>query len=388
MSRIDSVEVHEFSWTVEDIGPDGGGFNFVYDPGNFHTLSSFAVVITTDDGARGEYVAQWGGSRIALGQVLTLAPALVGRDPFQRELIYDDLKRAIRQFDHMGHGPLDICLWDLAGKAYGASVAQMLGGFRERLKTYASTLHGDRNGGLDTPEAYAEFAERCFQMGFRGFKIHGWTEGDAEEEAAAIRTVGKRMAGRMTLMVDPACELRTFNDMLIVGRACDDAGFMWYEDPGRDSGVSAYAHRKLRQMIRTPLLMTEHVRGLEPKADFLMAEGTDFLRADPEYDMGITGAMKIAHLAEAFGIDVEIHASGPAHRHCMAAIRNTNFYEMALVGPKCGNPLPPVYADDYSDQLDAIGTDGCVPVPTGPGLGVIYDWDFIAKHRRTLHRFD
>ena len=71
--------------------------------------------------------------------------------------------------------------------------------------------------------------------------------------------------------------------------------------------------------------------------------------------------MKIAHLAEALGVDVEIHASGPAHRHCMAAIRNTSFYEVALVGPQARNPLPPVYACDYSDDLEAVGARRLLP---------------------------
>jgi len=97
--------------------------------------------------------------------------------------------------------------------------------------------------------------------------------------------------------------------------------------------------------------------------------------------------MKIAHLAESFGIDAEVHACGPAHRHCMSAMRNSNYYEMALVGPGTPNAVPPVYKDGYSDQLEAIGKDGCVPVPTGPGLGVQYDWDFIAKNRIALHEF-
>jgi L-alanine-DL-glutamate epimerase-like enolase superfamily enzyme len=188
-------------------------------------------------------------------------------------------------------------------------------------------------------------------------------------------------------MIDPACELRTFADALYVGRACDEASYFWYEDPFRDSGTSAFAHKKLRGMIKTPILQTEHVRGVEPKADFLIQGGTDFLRSDPEYDMGITGAMKIAHLAEAFGVDVEIHACGPAHRHCMAATRNSNYYELALVGPDTPNAVPPVYKCGYSDQLDAIGKDGCVPVPTGPGLGVEYDWEFIGKNRVALHEF-
>jgi L-alanine-DL-glutamate epimerase-like enolase superfamily enzyme len=129
------------------------------------------------------------------------------------------------------------------------------------------------------------------------------------------------------------------------------------------------------------------VRGIEPKADFAIAGGTDLLRSDPEYDMGLTGARKVGHLAEALGLDVEIHACGPAHRALMAATRNTSFYEVALVGPCARNPLPPCYADGYSDDLEAVGDDGCVPVPTGPGLGIRYDWDWIAQHRTRLHEF-
>ena len=388
MSKINRVEIHEFTYEAPNIGLDASGFNLVYQPNGRQKLSKYAIVIQTEDGVRGEYVALWVANRMSLGQTLTLAPHLIGRDAMHREQIYDDFKRALRQYDHMGHGPIDICLWDLAGKKFSASITTLLGGWRKRLPTYASTLHGDRNGGLSSPKAYADFAEQCYEMGYRAFKIHGWGEGNVAEEIETILTVGKRVGDRMKLMVDPACELRTFADALAVGRACDEVGFFWYEDPFRDTGVSAYAHRKLRQMIKTPLLETEHVRGLEPKADFLIAEATDFLRVDPEYDMGITGAMKIAHLAEAFGVDVEVHASGPAHRHCMAAIRNTNFYELALVGPKCGNPLPPVYACDYTDELDGVGKDGCFPVPEGPGLGVTYDWDWIAAHRTALHVFE
>ena len=69
-------------------------------------------------------------------------------------------------------------------------------------------------------------------------------------------------------MLDPACELRTFADALYVGRACDEAGYFWFEDPYRDSGVSAFGHRKLREMLKTPILQTEHIRGVEPKADY------------------------------------------------------------------------------------------------------------------------
>ena len=119
----------------------------------------------------------------------------------------------------------------------------------------------------------------------------------------------------MDLMLDPACEYNTWGDALKVGQACDEARFFWYEDPFKDGGISAFAHGKLRELIKTPLLQGEHVRRLEPHVDFIVAGGTDFVRADAYYDGGITGVMKIAHAAEGFGLDVEIHAPGPAHRH-------------------------------------------------------------------------
>lgn len=388
MSTIDRVEVHEFTFDLADVGWDAGGFNIVYQPGNTLKLSKYAVVIRTADGGRGEYVALWGGTPMALAQTLALAPHLLGRDAHQREKIYDDFKRAHRQYDHMGFGCIDIALWDLAGKQFNVPISKLLGGFRTSLPAYASTYHGDRNGGLSSPQAYVDFAEQCYEMGYRAFKVHGWGDGNVAEEVATVLALGKAFSGRMSLMIDPACELRTFADALAVGRACDEAGFFWYEDPFRDAGWSQFAHRKLRQFIKTPLLQTEHVRGLEPKADFIVAEATDFVRADPEYDLGITGTMKIAHLAESFGLDVEIHASGPAHRHCMAAIRNTNFYEVALVGPRCANAMPPVYKCGYSDELDAVGSDGCFIVPDGSGLGVDYDWDFINRNQTDVHVFE
>lgn len=230
-------------------------------------------------------------------------------------------------------------------------------------------------------------------MGYQAFKMHGWGGGDfsrdIQREIDAVLALGERVGNRMNLMLDPACEYETFGDALEVGRACDEAGFYWYEDPYRDGGISQHAHRKLSQSIDTPILQTEHVRGVEPFTDFIATESTDFVRADPEYDGGITGAIKRARIAEGFGLDVEFHAPGPAQRHCIAATRNTNYYELALVHPDCKNTQPPVYRGSYSDMLDTIDDDGKVSIPDGPGLGVNYDWDFIKDNRTgSLHVYE
>jgi len=384
MSLITRVSLTAFSFEAENLAASAKGSSIgglFYEKGARTEITKYAVRLETEDGCIGEYVLNWGASPSVFGQMQMLAPMLVGRHAEERQGIYDDLKREARQFDHMGHGPLDIALWDWQGRALNCSVSTLLGGYRKKLPAYASTYHGDRNGGLDSKEAFADFALACADMGYKAFKIHGWHEGNIREEAELVLYVRKMVGDDMTLMLDPACQLRSFADALYVGRACDDANFFWLEDPYRDSGVSAFGHQKLRSMIKTPLLQTEHIRGVEPKADFLIAGGTDFLRSDPEYDMGLTGGQKIHHLAEGFGVDVEVHACGPAHRHLMAASRNSNFYEVALVGPDCPNAVAPVYQCGYSDQLDCVDNDGMVDVPDAPGLGVQYDWDFITSHQ-------
>ncbi len=378
--EITRIESTEFAYPVEDVGVAPGGFSLVYDPGNTLERKLFGLKIHTDAGVTGEYV---GGNSPAAAQINTFADYLVGKNPLKREKHWSEVKRALRKYDRMGMGPIDIALWDFAGKYYDAPIHELLGTYRERLPTYASTYQGDRNGGLDSPEAYADFAEECRDMGYPGFKLHVWGGEwrDTDEVAAAVHAVGERVGEEMDLMIDPACEPETFGDALKIGRACDEQDFFWYEDPYRDGGISQHGHRKLRELLDTPILQTEHVRGLEPHTDFVANDATDFVRADPEYDAGITGAMKIARVAEGFGLDVEFHAPGPAQRHCIAAIRNANYYEMALVGPECDNTMPPVYRGDYSDMLDAIDDEGTVPVPDGPGLGVEYDWDYIEENK-------
>jgi L-alanine-DL-glutamate epimerase-like enolase superfamily enzyme len=393
MARIKRVELSLFGFEVAGLGLPAHGAagvgNLAARKGAAMPCQRWAVRLHTDDGAEGAYVTHWVGTPSSFAQARMLAPHLIGRDPDAREQIWDDLKREIRAYDHMGHGPLDIALWDLAGKRRDVSVARLLGGFRQRLPVYASTYHGqDEPGGLDTPEAFSDYALACKEQGFHGFKIHGWHDGNVAREVRNVLGVRKAVGDGWRLMIDPACELRTWMDALEVGRACDEAGFFWYEDPYRDSGISPEGHKRLRERLRTPLLVGEHVRGIELKTAFILAGGGDMLHVDPEYDMGITGAIKIAHVAEALGLDIQYHACGPAHRACLAATRNSHLYELALVGPAMPNAVPPVYTCGYSDQPQDLGKDGCVPVPDGPGLGVAYDWAFIERARLEHHVLD
>ena len=368
---ITGFEVIEFDdRPLEDMGTDYNGFNLIYQKGSRLPRTGSILRMHTSVGITGEIVAGAG-----LAAQPKYARYLIGKNALERERIYQDLKRALRQIARVGMAQIDVLLWDIAGKYYGAPIWELLGGHIRPLPAYASTTHGDHAGGLDSPQAYADFAERCLEIGYPAFKIHGWGGSMTKLEIATIHEVGRRVGGAMDLMLDPACELNTFAEAVKVGRACDDERFFWLEDAYKDGGISQFAHRKLRQMISTPILQTEHVRTLEPHVDFAIAEATDFLRGDIGYD-GITGVMKLAHAAEGLGLDMEIHGPGPAERHVMTSIRNTNYYEMGLVHPKNPGTFSRLYTD-YRDGLDAVDENGCVFAPEGPGLGVTFDWDYV-----------
>lgn len=309
---ITRIVVTHYEYELADLSLDPRyGWDTLYTPGARLRTGGSILTIETDAGIRGE---------VPGGVDARTAHYLLGRDPLQREIIWHDLKRSRRSPDGTPPGAVDVALWDIAGQRCGMPVYQLLGGWRTKLPCYASSYHGDENGGLSTPQDYAEFALLCKERyGYPAFKIHGWVNRSIHREAAAVLALRAAVGDRFDLMLDPAGGFGTFDDVLRVGRACDEARYMWYEDAFRGGGLSRFAHAKLRQLIKTPLLMGEHVRGLEAKMDTIHAGATDYVRANAQADGGITGVMKIAALAEASGLDVELHGGGLAHRHCMAS---------------------------------------------------------------------
>ena len=376
---ITKIEAINVEYKLADVGKDYNTFNMVYQPGSKLKTGSSIVRIHTDLGIIGEYPEV---SQSALADVRAVSGYLIGKSALSREAIYNDVKRGLRHGAILGLGIVDICLWDIAGKFYQEPLYRLLGGEKKPLKAYASTLHGDENGGLTTPQDFVDFAQRCLEMGYKSFKVHGWglARYNIEREVENVLKLGEKFGGKLDLLIDPACEIKNFGDALKIGYACDEAGFFWLEDPFQDGGVSQFAHRKLRQMIKTPILQTEHIRLLEQHVDFIVADATDYVRAGAHEDGGVTGAMKIAHAAEGFGLDIELHGPGPVHRHIMSAIRNTNFFELGLVHPNLETTRAPYYVD-YSDDLDAIDKNGNVWASDGDGIGVELNWDWINSHK-------
>ena len=381
--KIDKIELISFTIELHDIAENDSGIGITFVPGVVGKHIRFGIRIYDSDGTIGEYIPPRGRAKVIMSASEALSYHVVNKNPLHREALYREMRGLCKHIGEVGIGPIDIALWDLAGKKYKSSISELLGGNRFLLPSYASTMHGDRDkNGLSSPEAYADFAEECLELGYVGYKMHGWNKGNVEEEIAMLKAVGDRVSGKMKIMYDAGCHLSTLSDAIEVGKVCDEYEFYWYEDPYKDGGVSINGNQLLAQNLSTPLLVGEHVRNLETSVDMLVGGASFFSRADPDYDGGITGCHKLVSATEGLGMDCEIHACGPAMRQLMAASRNSNLYEVNLVHPKCNNPWSlPVYDQNYSDQLNCIDNDGNVYVSNKPGLGVSYDWDYIYKNK-------
>jgi len=382
MSVIDRIDITTFALDCPNFAknyayPISG--SLVYEPGATSQRRGLLVQVHTDDGLVGEYAdfTMTGTPE----QTVDAARSALGHAWHERELIYRKARRAARPAHSYGLSFLDTALWDLAGKAYNAPLYQLLGGFRTEIPAYFSCHNGDRKGNLSSKEAVVEFAKAPLELGFRGFKMHSWHEGDKWEEAENVAFLRKSLGGRVELMLDPACIFDSLSDAIFVGKACQDAGFKWYEDPLRPLGIGIHAHRQLREALDIPILQTEHVAGPEAKADFLLNGGTDLLRVDLRYDLGVTGCLKTIRFAESLGVNVEAHGPSPVHRHLISAMQNTAWYEVANISPAMDDPSPLIYACGYNDNYRSISKDGTLPVPNKPGVGVEYDHDLIEKHK-------
>ena len=164
---IQKISLTRYRFPVKNIGKDlSFAMGHFYQPGAIGTRVALGIRIYTDVGVTGEYMSSAPGT---VEQIQAFGPYLIGRSALERERFYNQAKSLLRKQDRMGIGPVDIALWDLAGKLYGAPIYQMLGGYREKLPCYASTYHADREkDGLSSPEAYADFAEQCLELGVQG----------------------------------------------------------------------------------------------------------------------------------------------------------------------------------------------------------------------------
>jgi len=315
-------------------------------PGSEPAHTAGTLLLTTDTGLIGRAEVRRGVIAKDIAE-RRLRSELIGQDPLWREYLWRrmwELDR-IEEFPIYLLGLVDIALWDIAGQAAGMPVWQLLGGAREAIPAYASTVT------YGSIAEYLDIADQCLAAGYPALKLHAW--GDARRDAELVTKLRAHVGAAVPLMYDGSAGF-DLADAIYLGHALADSGYLWYEEPMREFSISSY--RWLAERVRIPLLVAETSDGAHFNAgDFLLSGCAGFVRTSATFKGGITGAMRIAHLADSFQIRAEVHGSGLVHQHLCMAISNTTYYE-ALV---YGNPI---------SRNPEVGRDGMVRAPTRPGL--------------------
>jgi L-alanine-DL-glutamate epimerase-like enolase superfamily enzyme len=350
------------------------------------TVPFGVLSIRTDEGIEGNtFLSFPGPGPAAIGeQIVTfLKPILVGRDPLELGALSAAVAGMYRFVDPIAIGAVDVALWDILGKAAGMPVHRLLGTHRERVPAYFSSGHHE------SPESYAEEALYWRDRGWRGYKLHPpsaaiWTgpRPPASADIEACAAVREAVGAEMTLMLDAVWSYG-YPEALDVGRAIEELGYYWYEDPLGAEDIAGYV--RLKQHLRIPILATEiTLGGLHALPPWLHAGATDFLRGDVVIKGGISGMMKIAHLAEAHGMNCELHdaynaMNNVATAHVAMAIRNCDWFEVITCNATGVHDLEHLsYGLATPIEIDA---DGFVHAPTRPGLGFDVDWELIDSAR-------
>lgn len=290
---------------------------------NFVTLT-----LRTDDGIEGIGYAGFVPSCLLKGLhevVNGLAEKAVGDDPLRVEAI------GAKLLDLGGQGApagmvtravaaIDIALWDIQGKAFGKPVYQLLGGFRDRVPTYAS---GYLWRSYDLA-ALAEWGPKLLGRGFRAMKLRMGAEDSAAKEIERMRVLRDAVGPGVDLMVD-INQGWDGNQSIAIGRALEQYNLYWLEDPVHHQDYAGLA--RIATALDTPLAAGEYLYGVAPFAHLIERHSIDIVMIDIMRAGGLTPWMKIAHLAEAHNLPVVTHLAPEVLCHALAAIPNGLYLE-------------------------------------------------------------
>jgi L-alanine-DL-glutamate epimerase-like enolase superfamily enzyme len=315
------------------------------------------IRLRTDEGVDGVAIAPRRGAGPIVADAFehVLRDELIGADPLQREWLWHRIWEIDRteELPIFLLGLIDTALWDLAGRYYNAPTWEVLGGFRREIPAYASTST------FSSIAEYLDVATQCIELGYPAIKLHGW--GDARRDAELCTALRDHVGGDLPLMYDGSAAF-DLPDAVYVGHALAAAGYLWYEEPIREFSITSY--KWLAARVGVALNVGETSDGVHMNtADFIASGCASFVRTSTELRGGFTGAMRIAHLADAFRLRAEPHGPTVYARHLCMAISNCTYYESLVTS----NPVV---------REEGIDANGMVAAPAGPGVGLVAGPDY------------
>ena len=332
---------------------------------NWHVLAR----ITTSDGVEGigyivyprpDLMTTIGHAARELGE------HLIGMSVLEPEAAWD---RLARRGDWVGPGgllhcaltPLDIAVWDAAGKTLGQPLHRLLGGYRDRLPTYAS----DGLWVSLSPAELAASAKRHVENGFGAVKLRLGKEATPEMEARRVLAVREAVGPDVRIMVD-AVESWSLARARRTGRVLQDAGIAWLEDPVHHLDVTGLA--ELRRRLEIPIAAGEHLYHLDAFRRLLEAQAVDVVILDLARVGGVTPWRKIAAMAHAHRVPVCGHVVPEIQVHLLSAVPNGHMVEYV---PRSAGILAAMPRVEGGELL----------APQAPGLGLELDEAAVRRHQ-------
>jgi len=383
--RIKSIEVFAFKYDHHyrlgghtDSPNRLPGTDYYFEPQWKHAYSrlteSCLVKITTDEGIIG-----WGEAQSPLVPEVPatlisklMGPAILGMDPTDTEAIYDRLYHLNHVRGHTASYTIDaitgidIALWDIKGKAAGKPLCQLLGSsLKSRLPLYISGLR------RPTQKERQELAKEKCKEGFKGVKIF---IGDTPERTIAECTAIRDAIGNdAELAFDAICR-HEYNAAFKIGIGLDELHAAWFEAPLDPEDVET--HARLAKAIRTPIAIGEPLRTEREFKPWITQKAMRIAQPDIAR-CGITGGQRIIRLCNENGVKL-----GPHLGVCMA-IGVAATWHITSATPAA---VTQEHQLDMFETANKILVDpllveqGEALVPTGPGLGIEVNEEFVRAH--------
>ena len=349
------------------------------------TQDAFLVRVHTDEGIVGlgeadtaPYLARTmiempASHAVARG----LRELLVGENPLEIDRLWHLMYMGTYHYGRAGAAlhvmsAIDIALWDIAGKAAGRPLYELLGGARlERIPVYASEVMPE------TPEGARRLAERAAAGGYGALKL-GWGPLglDLDRDVELARAARGALGPERRLMLDGGMAY-TVKQALELVRRLEDVDLFWLEEPLAADDYEGY--RRLSDAVPIRIAAGEADSGLAPFRALVEEGHVDVLQPDLARCGGFTVARRIAQFARERGVEVVPHCFSTgvlvaASLHFAASLERPTFSEFSVAKSPLVNH---VLARPFELR------DGKLSVPTEPGLGVELNEEVVERMRVT-----
>ncbi|CVI63438.1 mandelate racemase/muconate lactonizing enzyme family protein (plasmid) [Agrobacterium leguminum] len=341
------------------------------------------VRIETEDGTfgLGEASPMQGGylSLVVIGR--DMAPFLIDKDVFDHSVLLDLLMHKCIKLGPEGIvtgalAAIDIALWDLRGKLLGKPIYKLLGGAWSTSLPCYSSIGGNAKRSVE--ETVRAVAARVENENPAAVKIR-W-DGDRTRQDVDIKgDIEKAKAVRKLLGDDFQIGFDANNGYSVggamrVGRALEDLGYSWFEEPVQHYNIQAMG--EVAQRLDITVSAGEQTYTLQGLKDLIEA-GVRMVQPDIIKMGGITGMMQCAALARAHGVELVPHQTQPVVGHL------ANIHVMSTIMHRA---KPVELADQWERGAPVFTnpsqpTNGKFEVPDRPGLGIEFDQEEMNTRR-------